>query len=290
MGRITAGVRSTLKADRLRFGYRVARLGLIASTVLCALNCIARFFGGFFYSTFTWVFPYAMITDGLFWTGHLYTPGEYQSYWGISSQDFQDPSYLYTMILVALLGLGVLTACCIVSKKHVWGLIVAVSLVVADKLFMLIWYEDSLEFHTDYAMAACLLTVLIIGIVSFFKLRMLEWAGEPVSLVTSQKPSDIDGEAVDSPVLHTVDYGQKSKILMLKSVQGYMICYRKIGNIRELEINKKVYDTVDAGRYGQPHELCAYVGGHEITVGLDVDGSKYMCFDGETVGKVKRGI
>ena len=100
MGRITAGVGSTLKADRLRFGYRMARLGLITSTVLCALNCFARFFGGFFYSTFTWVFPYAMITDGLFWTGRLHTPGEYQSYWGISEEDFASNSHLYMMILV----------------------------------------------------------------------------------------------------------------------------------------------------------------------------------------------
>ena len=231
-----------------------------------------------------------MITDGLFWTGRLYTPGEYQSYWGISEEDFASNSHLYMMILVALLCLGLLTACCIVSKKHVWGLIAAVPLLVADKLFMLIWYGDALQFHTDYAMTVCMLVVWVIGIVSFFKLRLLEWTGEPVLPATSQKPPEIDGEVVNSPVLHTVDYGQKGKILMLKSVRGYMICYRKIGSIRELEIDKKVYDTVDAGKYEQPHELCAYVDGHEITVGLDVDGAKYMCFNGEVVGKIRRGI
>ncbi len=290
MGRITAGVNCTVKAERLRFCYRIARLGLITSTVICIINCIFAFFGGIVYSTFTWVFPFAMINHGLFWTGRLHTPEEYEAYWGITQDQLASPLPLYTMMGVALLAIGILVVCCIFSKKHVGFMIAAIPLAVADKLFMLFWYNDAWQFHTDYVMMVCMVTLWIIGVVSYFKLRTLEWMGESPTSAASQGAPEVDGEVVNSPVLHVVDYSEKSKILMLKSVSGYMICYRKVGNVRELEIDRKVYDTVDAGRYAQPHELCAYLDGHEIVVGLDTDTMTYMRFDGEVVHRERRGI
>lgn len=291
MGRITAGVNTTVKADKLRFGYGVARLGLLVSAIMTALNCFfITFFNGLYYSGFAFTCPSLLVNDGLFWTGKLYTPEEYYAYWGLTSTNMTDMFYLYMTIGVALLAIGVLVVCYVFSKKYVGFLIAAVVLLAADKLYAFIYLGPSWEILPGIMLAAGLFAVLLIGIVSHFWLRMLEWASEPISPATSQKPPEMDGEAVNSPVLHTVDYRQKSKILMLKRVEGYMICYRKIGTVRELEIDKKVYDTVDAGKHEQPHELCAYLDGHEITVGLDMDGARYVCFDGETVGKVRRGI
>ena len=285
MGRITAGVRHTALAERLRFGYGVARLGLLVSAILTALNCIfVVLFNGIFYSGFAFTCPYILISDGLFWTGCLYTPEEYEAYWGMTQTDMIDVIFLYLTIGIALLAVGVLVVCYIFSKRHVGFLIAAVVLLAADKLYALIWVGISVNILPGVMMAAGLFAILIIGIVSHFWLRMLEWTRQvPVSGLSQSAPASEDAVPADSPVLHVADYSEKGKFLMLTSKNDYMIGYRKIGEIRELEIDRKVYDTIDVGKYEQPHELCAYVDGHEIAVGLDMDGTRYLRFDGETV-------
>ena len=291
MGRITAGVRYTAIAERLRFGYGVARLGLLVSAIMTALNCFfITFFNGLYYSGFAFTCPSLLVNDGLFWTGRLYTPEEYYAYWGLTSTDMTDMFFLYMTIGIALLAIGVLVVCYVFSKKYVAFLIAAVVLLAADKLYAFIYLGPSWEILPGIMLAAGLFAVLLIGIVSHFWLRMLEWASEPISPASLQKSPEIDGEVVDSPVLHVVDYRTKGKILMMTNKNGYLICYRKIGEVRELEINKNVYDTVAVGKYEQPHELCAYLDGHEIAVGMDMDGARYMRFAGETVKKSANGV
>ena len=95
MGRITAGVNATVQADRLRFGYGVARLGLLVSAIMTALNCLfVVLFNGLYYSGFAFTCPYILVCDGLFWTGKMYTPDEYYTYWGLTSANMTDMFYL----------------------------------------------------------------------------------------------------------------------------------------------------------------------------------------------------
>ena len=132
MGRITAGVNTTVKADKLRFGYGVARLGLLVSAIMSALNCLfIIFFNGLYYSGFAFTCPYLLVCDGLFWTGKMYTPDEYYAYWCMTSTDMTDMFYLYMTIGIALFAIGVLVVCYVFSKKYVGFLIAAVVLLAA---------------------------------------------------------------------------------------------------------------------------------------------------------------
>jgi hypothetical protein len=49
-----------------------------------------------------------------------------------------------------------------------------------------------------------------------------------------------------------------------------------------------VYDTVDTGAYEQPHELCAYLEGHEFVVGTGADAQAFIRLDGEVIRKKQR--
>ena len=112
--------------------------------------------------------------------------------------------------------------------------------------------------------------------------------GEDVTMPAVAEAAQPAQETGNSPVLHPMDYGAKSKILLACDVGAYAICYRRFGSINELAINDMVYDTVDTGKNEQPHELHARLDGHEIAVGLGEDANIYVRFDGEVVKKKPR--
>ncbi len=287
MGRFTANGRNTVKAEGLRFQYRLSYFCLLTATIFTALNSIFAFFSGIFYSSFSWVFPYAMITEGLFTTGMMYTPEEYEYYWGMTQDHMQHPGYLYILIGIAVVAVCVLVACCIIARKHVAGLIAATVLLAIDKLFMLLWYEISFQaFFNEFFMSGLLLGLLLMGIVAHYRLKMIDWLSDDI--IPPAVPAAGQEEQQDSPVLHAIDYSLKCKILMIYDVEGYTVCYRKIGTIYELAIDKMVYDTIDAGRHRQPHELNARVNGHDIAVGTSEDATMYIRFDGNVVKKKRR--
>ena len=288
MGRFTAGGRNTIKAEGFRFQYRLSYFCLLTATFFTVLNCIFSFFASVFYSAFAWVFPYAMITEGLFKTGKMYTPDEYEYYWGMTQEHMQHPGYLYILTGIAVVAVCVLVACCIIARKHVAGLIAATVLLAIDKLFMLIWYEISFQaFFKEFFMSGLLLGLLLMGIVAYYRLKMIDWVSEEV-IPAAVPAAEQEGEQQDSPVLHAVDYSLKCKTLMIYDVEGYTVCYRKIGTVYELAIDKMVYDTIDAGRHRQPHELNARVEGHDFAVGTSEDATMYVRLDGNVVKKKRR--
>lgn len=298
MGKITASADSTRRAEFLRLQYSIARIGLLAAIVLTLLNCIFAFFDSVFFSSLSWVFPYAILSDALFSTGRMYTPREYEEYWDMTSADMMHPDYIYLVAGIALAVIGVLVVCWIFSKKQVGWMIAAAALLVADRMFVLYWYPVTIDFLSLFILAACLLGVLINGIVAYYRLKVIAWTSEdpapqetvPAGQECVAQGKDTRQPTSDSPVLHPVDYRAKSKILLACDVQGYAVCYRRVGRINELAINKMVYDTADTGRHQQPHELRARVDGHEIMVGMDASSQIYVRFDGELVKKKARVI
>jgi hypothetical protein len=290
MGKITAGAGSTKKAELLRSNYRIARLGLLIATVFSALNCIFAFFAGvfYFYSEFSYCFPLAMINNARFQTGMMYTPEEYEQMFGLTQSDFLHPDFLLLDGSFALIAIAALVVCWVLSKKHVGALIAAAVLLGVDILFGIYWYDFSITYFTEYLFPGMLMASLIIGIVSHYRLKFIEWTGEDVTVPAVAETAQPAQETGNSPVLHPMDYGAKSKILLACDVGAYAICYRRFGSINELAINDMVYDTVDTGKNEQPHELHARLDGHEIAVGLGEDGNIYVRFDGEVVKKKPR--
>ncbi len=295
MGKLTAGAGSTKKAEILRTRYRVARMSLFTAIVFSVLNCIFTFFGSLFYSEFSFSFPLAMIDNGRYLTGMMFTPEEYAQMFGMTQADFLHPEFLLLEAGFALLAVAVLVVCWVLSKKQVGALIAAAALLGADMLFEVYWYDFSVHYLAEYLLPGVLMAVLIIGIVSHYRLKFIEWTGDDPApaLAESAGPVAMQAEGAvhtlsASPVLHPMDFGAKSKILLACDVEAYAICYRRLGTVNELAINNMVYDTVDTGRHEQPHELSACVDGHEIAVGLGEDANIYVRFDGGIIKKKPR--
>ena len=288
MGKITAGAGSTKKAGTLRLWYRLARMSLLITTVFGALNTVFLLIeNAVFYSAFGCSFPYGVMWDGLFWTGKLYSSADYLAYFGLTSADMLHPDYLFVLGALALLAVGALVACWVLSKRYVGALIAGTALMVLDTGALLWFFDVSATYLTEYVMRVLLLTVLILGIVAHYRLQFIEWMGESP---TTAPIRDAEGVAQrpNTPVLHAADYAAKSKIIMIYDIEGYTVCYRRVGRINELIINKMVYDTVDSGAFDQPHELYACVDGHEFAVGTGADAQAYICFDGAVVRKRAR--
>lgn len=91
----------------------------------------------------------------------------------------------------------------------------------------------------------------------------------------------------DDVGLRRANMGGKSKILLEKTVDGYQICYRRVGSTNELIVNGVVYDEMKAVLEFE-HDLSATVDGHEIHAGLDENDYSYMTFDGERVAEKQR--
>lgn len=288
MGKITAGAGSTKKAEMLRYRYRLARLVLLIATVFGGLNAaFALIDHAVFYSRVAFVLPYGLMLDGLFWTGKLYAPCDYEAYFGMTAEDFLHQDTIYLYVVCALIAVVVLLVCWALSKKHAWALIAGCAVMALDCVFVISFLGLSLNVVTELVMHALMLVVMIMGIVAHFRLKYMEWSGETVQPFGKKAEAEAAAPA-PSPVLHPMDYGAKSKVLLACDVQGYAVCYRSQGRFCELAVNRMVYDTVDAGRYCQPHELCAYVDGHEIAVELGSDSVIYVRFDGEVITKKPR--
>ena len=288
MGKVTAGAGGTKKAELLRMRYRTARTSLLIAAVFGALNTVFLFFeNAQFYSPFALMFPQGLMWDCLFWTGKLYTPADYQAYFGMTQNDFLHPDTVYLYAVICLIAIAAIVVCWALSKKHVWALIVGTALMTLDTVSVLWFYDVSWMRLTEYAVRVLMLVILILGVAAHYRLKFIEWTGEDVTVASD---AELLAQRPDSPALHALDYGTKSKIIMIYDIEGYTVCYRRVGRINELAVNKTVYDTVDAGPYEQPHELCAYIDGHEITVGTGSDTQSYIRFDGEVVKTSKRGV
>lgn len=318
MGRFTAGTRSMTKGELYQSHYNGARINLLIAVVFTVINCILAVVGGSTYFLFSCSFPYAMVSEGAFWTGVMYSPEEYLEL-GIPESEMMPMSFLYIMLVPAVVAVVLYVLCWIFSKKHVGWMIAGASLFVIDTLFLILYYGVYPEFIMDYLFHGWVLFILIRGIVSRFRLKEVEReaalvGGEafvPVPVQTEEEAEPEQsamqetfeqGEATpaesetaeptperqDSPVLHMADYSAKNRILLMAQVEDYEICYRRVGKINELVVNSMVYDLLDTGFAEQPHELSCVLGGHEITVGTGADSHMYITFDGEIVKRKLR--
>ena len=298
MARFTTGARSMTKGERYTLHYNSARANLLLAMIFTVVNGILACIGGNMYFLFSITFPYAMVSEGAFWTGMMGSPEEYAEL-GFTEADMMPMWFLFVMIVPALVALGVYLLCWIFSKKHVGWLIAATTVFVLDTLFLIFWYGVDVTMVLDYLFHAWALFLLIRGCIAHFKLKEVkaqaaEVSGEafepiPAEVARAEAQASV-GTKCDTPVLHKADFSVKSRVLLEYKEQNYDICYRRVGTTNELIVNGCVYDLLETGRVEYPHELCAYVDGHEIVAGYGADSRMYIRFDGDVIKKKIRWI
>ncbi len=95
--------------------------------------------------------------------------------------------------------------------------------------------------------------------------------------------NNFDPNRTDTP-LRPADMNVKSRIFLEKTIDAYLICYRRVGKNHELIVNGEVYAEIST-KWEENHELKTLVNGHEIRAGYNKIGYNYLIFDGKTVAK-----
>ena len=173
MGRFTAGGRSLSKQELYRSHYNSARANLLIAVVFTLINCVLIFVGGSTYFLFSCSFPYAMTFEGAFWTWRGLSPEEYAEL-GWTQSDMLPDAFLYIMLAIAAVAVGLYVLCWFLSKKRVGWMIAAASLFVVDTMFLILYYDVQIDFLLDYLFHAWVLFILIRGIISFYRAKQLE--------------------------------------------------------------------------------------------------------------------
>ena len=314
MARFTTGMRSLSKGERYEANYNSARINLLIAMVFTLVNCVLSVVGGNTYFLFSITFPYAMVTEGAFWTGIMFSPEEYAEL-GVPASEMMPMWFLFVMLVPAVIALALYALCWIFSKKRVGWMIAATVLFVIDTLFLILYYGVAADFIMDYLFHGWVLFILIRGVISHFRLKEVKAQADEVSgqafvpvpdqysapeavnqeTVPAQEGETVEAVAQDpvpasnnSPVLHMADFSAKNRVLLQEQVQGYDICYRRVGKVNELVVNSMVYDLLDTGVAEFPHELCCVLDGQEIKAGFSADSHSYITFDGEVVKKKLR--
>lgn len=173
MGRFTAGGRSLSKQELYRSHYNSARANLLIAVVFTLINCVLIFVGGSTYFLFSCSFPYAMAFEGAYWTWRGLSPEEYAEY-GLTQANMLPDAFLYVMLAIAAVAVGLYVLCWFLSKKRVGWMIAAASLFVVDTMFLILYYGVHIDFLLDYLFHAWVLFILIRGIISFYRAKQLE--------------------------------------------------------------------------------------------------------------------
>ena len=173
MARFTSGARSLTQGERYMMHYNSARGNMLLAIIFTVVNSLLACIGGNMYFLFSITFPYAMVSEGAFWTGLMGTPEQYAEY-GYTEADMMPMWFLAVMIVPALVALGVYLLCWIFSKKHVGWMIAATVAFVLDTLFLIVWYGVDVTMLLDYLFHGWALFLFIRGCIAHFKLKELE--------------------------------------------------------------------------------------------------------------------
>ena len=315
MGKFFGGTRGMSERELNEAKYRDARVNLLIGMIATVVNCVLAVVGADMYFLFSITFPYAMALDGAASCGLVYDLETYRKMMEDPIAEFLPMPYLYIMLAVAVIPLIVYLLCWIFSKKRVGWLIAATALFVIDSLFLILYFGVDVSMLLDYIFHAWMLFILIRGILAHFKLKALPndpaqspqptfvpmpemgEAQEGSGAESTEQAQQAKGEQAtdpqpagkpDTPVLHRADFSVKSRVLLQEQVQGYDICYRRVGKINELVVNSMVYDILDTGLVETAHELSCTLDGHEIAVGTDTASQMYIRVDGAIVKKKLR--
>jgi hypothetical protein len=149
----------------------------------------------------------------------------------------------------------------------------------------LTFFLYGLEGIADLLFHAWVIFDISCGIKAYSDLKKLP------ELAPEEAPIEEQGESANgnSEPLYTADMSVKHRVLLQTEALGREVIYRRVGNINELVIDGKVYDSVVMVAETK-HALSAKIDGHEIKVGYNGVFSSFAELDGEVIAKKRRLI
>ncbi|MGN1344595.1 MAG: hypothetical protein ACI4U3_08440 [Traorella sp.] len=240
--------------------YQQSRNNLFLMIILTIINMILAFIGSDIMLLFSATIPYFMAVVGYY---------------------LDLPVYLIGACCLMLVYLG----CWYLSKRHVFGLVIALFLFILDILFMFWTYnfELNVSMILDILIHIWVLYYLISGVITGFKLKK-EYVNESEVVIEEMDEEEAYEKANEVALRKASD--TKARVLLEFDTDFGHVVYRRVKKVNELVVNGKVYDEYEA-LVEFPHSLLAKVDGHVVEVGYDGKNS-YALVDGNLVLKKLR--
>ena len=274
--------RPVSQREKLEKRYNSSVSNLLAVIIFSAINIVLLVTNADRYFLFSAFIPYFFVDIGMYYTGRY--PAEYY----YESIEYEEITFLYVAIAFAtVVILLYLVSFLFARMKKVGWLIFSLVIFTVDTILMLLATGFAAEAVIDIILHIWIIVSLVIGIVTYFKIKKLP-DEEKTSYDESITEND-DENQNGTVMLRAADTDVKARIFLEAQVSSYHIVYRRVKRTNELVVNGRVYDEyVALAEFA--HNLIAVIDGHKIEAGYDNTNHTYILFDGEQIARKIRLI
>ena len=263
--------------------YKSSIANILLVVAFTAVNSVFLLLNSNTYFLFSALLPYAAVDYGMYCCG-MY-PAEY--YYG--DEIFYDKTFLFAMVAVAAVMIGLyLISWLFAKKKKIGWLIFALVFFAIDTIGMFFLIEIGTDSIFDIVFHVWVLVSLGRGIYAYKKLKNLP-DEEPAAEVLG---AEADGEAAfqpDTSVLRMADTEGKARIFVQADYNGKHIEFRRIKRTNELVVNGMVYAEYEA-LAESAHTLTAVIGGQRFEAVYDGFTNVMIFVDGQEIARATRII
>lgn len=263
--------------------YKSSIANILLVVAFTAVNSVFLLLNSNTYFLFSAILPYAAVDYGMYCCG-MY-PAEY--YYG--DEIFYDKTFLFAMVAVAAVMIGLyLISWIFAKKKKIGWLIFALVFFVIDTIGMFFLIEIGTDSIFDIVFHVWVLVSLGRGVLAYNKLKKLP-EEEPVAVAFG---AEADGEAAfqpDTAVLRMADTEGKARIFVQADYNGKHIEFRRIKRTNELVVNGMVYAEYEA-LAESAHTLTAVIGGQRFEAVYDGFTNVMIFVDGQEIARATRII
>ena len=267
------------KPNNLESKYNSSIANLLLVVVFSAVNIVLLLVNANTYFLFSAFLPYFAVDYGMYFCG-MY-PEEY--YYDVPDMVFEEKSFLGICIAIAAgFLLAYLLCWYLAKKKKIGAVILALVMFLIDTVAMLWLTEFAMDSIIDILMHIWVISYLIIGIVTYFKMKK---APDELAEAVEEINKDVEPDG-DSNVLRMAE-DAKCRVLVEAESNGMHIVFRRVKRTNELVINGCVYDEyVALAEFA--HTLTANINGHKVEAIYDGTSSVRIVVDSEIVAKKMR--
>ena len=269
------------KPNNLESKYNSSIANLLLVVVFSAVNIVLLLVNANTYFLFSAFLPYFAVDYGMYFCG-MY-PEEY--YYDVPDMVFEEKSFLGICVAIAAgFLLAYLLCWYLAKKKKIGAVILALVMFLIDTVAMLWLTEFAMDSIIDILMHIWVISYLIIGIVTYFKMKK---APDELAEAVEEINKDVEPDG-DSNVLRMAK-DAKCRVLVEAESNGMHIVFRRVKRTNELVINGCVYDEyVALAEFA--HTLTANINGHKVEAIYDGTSSVRIVVDSEIVAKKMRLI
>lgn len=186
--------------QNLQNKYNICRANLLLVVIFSIVNMIMPVVGSQSYFLFSAFVPFFLAYVGAEVTG-MFPYEYYAQYYAPGEFEAADISFLIVTLAIALVIVGLYFLCWIMSKKHGIGwIITALVLFGLDTILMFLIQGFAVDAIIDILFHAWVLYYLIVGIVSYLKLKNLpeedpvaaEWEVKPTEETAQTAPAETE--------------------------------------------------------------------------------------------------